>query len=83
MHDHGIALGDAIQDMERPACGIHKILGDDLKPIDLRPVLQDVIKVRTAETDSEAEIGKTEPIRHDFFGETYAPGCLRTGIGAG
>ena len=36
VHDDGVALGDLLQDVARPAARVHEVLGDDLEPIHCR-----------------------------------------------
>jgi hypothetical protein len=61
-HDR-IALGHAVEDPERPALRVHEVLGEDLEPVDLRPLLQDVAEVHGPQADADAEVRKVEAVR--------------------
>jgi hypothetical protein len=62
-HDR-VALGDAVEDPERPAAGVQEVLGDHLEPVHLGPLPEDVAEMDGPEADADAEIGKVEAITH-------------------
>ncbi len=63
MHHHRVALGDLVDDEERPATGVEVVLGEDLEETDLRLFRQDVGVVGGSQPDAEAEIGQVPSVR--------------------
>ena len=55
MHDYGIPLGDLVEDITRPAARVHEVLGDNLEPIDGRPVLKNVREMNAAQTNTKPQ----------------------------
>ena len=45
MHHHGVVFADAMQIVYRLAARDHEILGQHFKPVDGRPVLQDMLEM--------------------------------------
>jgi len=60
VHDDAIALGDLFKDVPRPALRVHEVLGNDLEPIDLGLLVEDVREMHGAQADAKAEIGVSE-----------------------
>src|SRR5262245_20735931 len=56
VHDDGIAFSDLVQDVPWSPRGIDEVLGDDLEPIDSRPMLQNVGKMRATQADAKSEM---------------------------
>jgi hypothetical protein len=61
-HDR-VTLRDLVEHVERPSAGVEEVLGEDLEPVHLGPVLQDVAEVDAPQADADAEIRKVEKIR--------------------
>ena len=56
MHDDRIAFGNLLEHVARAPLGIHEVFGDDLKPIDLWLLLENVAKVGGSQTDAQTQI---------------------------
>src|SRR6266481_6067077 len=55
VHDDRIPFAYAIDHVERAAAADHEVLGDDLEPVERRPVLQHVGVMLTPKPDAAAE----------------------------
>jgi hypothetical protein len=62
VHDQGISLGNLLQDVARPATGIHEVLGDNLEPIHSRLVLEDVRKMHGPQAETETKVWVSESL---------------------
>ena len=58
-----VALGDAIQELERTPPRVQEVVAQDLEPRDLGPLREEVLVVRGAQTYADAEIRESEPRR--------------------
>src|SRR5262245_20797313 len=76
MHDDRVALGDLLEDIAGAPLRIDEILGDDLEPVDCRPLAEDVREMDRAEADAETEVGMSETMIHVFFFAGAAPTFL-------
>ena len=54
---HFVLLQNLVEDCQRPAAIQHVVLADDLKPVHHRLLLEDVLVVRNAQPDPDAEFG--------------------------
>src|SRR5579883_244036 len=59
MLHHAIALEELVEESERTASIDHEIFRDDLEPVHHRLLVQDVVVMRNAKTDSDSVFGKT------------------------
>ena len=57
MHHHAVAFRNLLEDVPRAAARVDEVFGNDLEPVDLRMVLEDVRKVDRAQPDTETEVG--------------------------
>ena len=58
MHDDRIVLGDLIQQIARPAAGVHEVFGYDLEPIDAGLMVQNIRKMDRAQSKAEPKVRK-------------------------
>src|SRR5260221_13646081 len=58
LHD-AVLLEDLIEHFERPAAVDHKILGNNLEPVDRRLLAEDVAIMRDAQTDPDSVIAES------------------------
>ena len=56
MHHDRISLGDLIEHIARPAAGIHVVFRNDLEPIDIRLMLENMRKMNGAQPNPQPEI---------------------------
>jgi hypothetical protein len=59
MHNDGVAFRDLIQHVARSTARIQKVLGDELEPVDVRLLLEDVAEMRSPKANPETEVGVT------------------------
>ena len=62
VHHDRIALGDAVEHLQRAPAGVHEVLGDDLEPVHRGLVLEHVSEVLRAQPQAEPEVGEAEAI---------------------
>ena len=55
MHDQRVTLTDGLQVVARLAARDHEVLGGDLEPVDIGLVLEDVLEMVRAQSETEAE----------------------------
>src|SRR5205085_10146538 len=60
VQDDRVALRDLLEHVAGPPLRVHEVLADDLEPVHLGLVLEDVVEVDRAEADAEAEVGVSE-----------------------
>src|SRR5208282_1206357 len=54
--DHGVALGDLVEDGERTPTCLHVVFAEDLEPIDRGPSFEDVAIVRRTQSDTYSKL---------------------------
>jgi hypothetical protein len=59
MHNDGVAFRDLIQHVARSTARIQKVLGDELEPVDVRLLLEDVAEMWSPKANPETEVGVT------------------------
>ena len=67
--DDLVLLEDLVEDFQRPAAVAHVVFGDDLEPVDGRLLAENVVVMRDAQADADAEVGvSVEAVGgHKFF----------------
>lgn len=86
MHDDGHLRRHLLQHMARIAVVVDEILADDLEPVHLRPVAQDVRIVRRAQPHAQAQVRQAQAWRHRVHGVPHQVDggkARRRSVGAG
>ena len=60
VHHDAVALGDLLEDIPRAAAGVDEVFGDDLEPVDIGLVLEDVREVHRAQPDAQTQVGMSQ-----------------------
>src|SRR5688572_10133909 len=63
VHDDGVSLGNAVEEMERPPFRVDEVLRHDLEPVHFRPFRRDMPEMLRAQPDPQSEVRESPSIR--------------------